>query len=265
MVQHLWWNSGLRTSMVLYSIGENAVSASHKWVQKNEYRSKDVNREIHSYTSRNYFRAHITWLKNLTGWTESLHLFFPWEAIMWTQAPSLVNSELVILDAMHPLQVIHHAQLQVIHHAQFLLDNKVNEIYVYINPFSNIVFDLVPKMWIDTLPHTIYQHCIRTHSSCKILHLLHPKSQSFPHTHNLIWKPHICFQVHEFLFCRGVHLCHLFDSREKGYQRLFVFLYRTYLTSCGSFYLQLCGWEWLSLVLPLWQSHVPFCTCALPT
>lgn len=65
---------------------------------------------------------------------------------MWTQAPSLVNSELVILDAMHPLQVIHHAQLQVIHHAQFLLDNKVNEIYVYINPFSNIFFDLVPKM-----------------------------------------------------------------------------------------------------------------------
>jgi len=46
--------------MVLYSTGENAVSASHKWVQKNEDRSKDVNREILSYTSSNSFRAHVT-------------------------------------------------------------------------------------------------------------------------------------------------------------------------------------------------------------
>lgn len=60
---------------------------------------------------------------------------------MWTQAPSVVNSELVILGVLYHLLF----PLQRIHHAQFLLDSKVNQIYVYVHSISHIVLDLVPK------------------------------------------------------------------------------------------------------------------------
>lgn len=40
------------------------------------------------------------------------------------------------------------------------------------------------------------------------------------HTLRSNWQPHL-FPVHIFLCCRGVHFCHLLDSRQKLYPRLF--------------------------------------------
>ena len=79
---------------------------------------------------------------------------------MWTQAPSVVNSELVILGVLHHLLF----PLQRIHHAQFLLDSKVNQIYVYVHSISHIVLDLVPKN-VNTYTSPCYisrLHCLPT-------------------------------------------------------------------------------------------------------
>lgn len=115
--------------------------------------------------------------------------------------------------------------------AQFQFNNIGIQSYMCIHIlFSLIILPFVPKIVTRYSSCAIHQNLFVIHSKGMSLGLLPQKSQSFPHSRPPIWQPKVCFPVHDFLSCRGLLLCHLLDSREKEYPRLFVFLYCTYVT-----------------------------------
>ena len=97
---------------------------------------------------------------------------------MWTQTPSLVNSELIIWGVLHHLLF----PLQLIHHAKFLFDSKVNQKYVYIHILFHIILKLVPKNVnrYTSLYYISRYHCLPTPSARFCIY--YAPSPSPPHT-----------------------------------------------------------------------------------
>ena len=142
--------------------------------------------------------------KDLTGLAESGCLFFSQESFIWTQIPSVVNTELEIWCIFSSIIISILADWSC--PISLWLQNE--DVYTY--SFSHIILDSIPKnVTRYTPPYYISEsHCLPTPSArfC-IYYPPPPKSQSFPHTPCQIWQPHLCFPVHAFLLCRGLHLC----------------------------------------------------------
>ena len=62
--------------------------------------------------------------------------------------------------------------------------------------------------------YTTGSHCF-IHSKCNSLHLLTPNSQSLLLPPRPLGNHTSVLQVHDFLFCGKVYLCHILDSRYK--------------------------------------------------
>ena len=107
-------------------------------------------------------------------------------------------------------------------------------IHTYIHThlsFSHIILHHVPSQ--VTVAHRRISLLI--HSKCSNLHLLTPDSQSILLPLPPLGNHKSLLQVHEFLFCGKVHLCHILDSIYKWYHMVFVFLFLTYFTWYESF------------------------------
>ena len=101
LTRYLCWQRILSESLGLYSSGVDLIpgqtaSVCHKWVQNNEQvrKKNDVNIEINSYTTGNYF-CHIAKKSRQFQRTQLAYFFFM-RGRSLAQTPSLVNTELVI-------------------------------------------------------------------------------------------------------------------------------------------------------------------------
>ena len=97
-------------------------------------------------------------------------------------------------------------------YAFFLLHSIVTQLHIHVYIlFSRITCSIISDSTEFPVLHSRIPLLI--HPKGNILHLFTPSSQSLPLPALPPWQQQIYCQVHDFLFCGKVPLCHILDSR----------------------------------------------------
>ena len=105
----------------------------------------------------------------------------------------------------------------------FLLFSMVTQLYIHVHILLSHIIMLHHKR-LDTVPSA-------TQIPKAIVCIHQSQAPNIPHSLLLPLGNHkSVLHVHEFPYCRKVHLCHVLDSRKRWYHMVFVFLFLTYFT-----------------------------------
>jgi len=115
---------------------------------------------------------------------------------------------------------------------QFSPDSKVTQSYKHIyTPFLTLSSIILHHKWLDMVPCAMEQDLIAYPFQRQYSASINPRLTVRPTPSPSSLANHkSVLQVHEFLFCGEIHLCHIFNSRFKLYHMEFVFLFLTYFT-----------------------------------
>ena len=108
---------------------------------------------------------------------------------------------------------------------QFSPDSKVTQSYKHIyTPFLTLSSIILHHKWLDMVPCAMEQDLIAYPFQRQYSASINPRLTVHPTPSPSSLANHkSVLQVHEFLFCGEIHLCHIFNSRFKLYHMEFVF------------------------------------------